>query len=371
VPRRPYKSASSRPARGSYPGRNGHGLALIQIDGAPIRRKIQKEYEKAHRNLSKSRADLDRFHREDVPLYGQWLNRTFGGLLTDLRETNRRVTEAEQLVLEIEEEYYSRGGSYAAAYRRVLRRRENPEPEPAQTGRPNADQDPGDPGHDQDAAGPEGPNPFSDFFGEAFENFLHEFEEFFGESFESDPTTGRQKRGRSRGRQKEPPGAGRLKDLYRALVRRLHPDTQGEMSPKKLEWWHQVQSAYASRDVEGLEVILALCEIDDTGQTGSTSLSLLQRITLQFKKALREIKSQINRLRRDPAWNFSRRCDRHVLEGQIRWQMEHELDQLRRQLAQFESMLAHWKTAAERPAARRRTRRRPDPESLEFLFSSF
>ena len=31
----------------------------------------------------------------------------------------------------------------------------------------------------------------------------------------------------------------RLKELYRAVVRRLHPDSQREMTAQKTEWWHK------------------------------------------------------------------------------------------------------------------------------------
>jgi hypothetical protein len=71
----------------------------------------------------------------------------------------------------------------------------------------------------------------------------------------------------------------RLKELYRSVVRRLHPDSQREMTAQKTEWWHQAQMAYEAGDVEQLEVILTLCEIGDSGTTANTSASLLQRIT--------------------------------------------------------------------------------------------
>ena len=77
------------------------------------------------------------------------------------------------------------------------------------------------------------------------------------------------------------------------MVRRLHPDTQREMTAQKTEWWHQAQAAYEAGDLEQLEVILTLCEIGDSGTTAHTSASLLQRITAKLKSSLREIKRQI------------------------------------------------------------------------------
>src|SRR5258708_1552100 len=74
------------------------------------------------------------------------------------------------------------------------------------------------------------------------------------------------KAARGRGRA-EPPGSGqkhsrptsaaavpvptresdRLKELYRTLVRQLHPDRNPKQSAREREFWHQVQAAYRLR----------------------------------------------------------------------------------------------------------------------------
>jgi hypothetical protein len=85
----------------------------------------------------------------------------------------------------------------------------------------------------------------------------------------------------------------RLKELYRKLARRLHPDVHREMTAQKTEWWHQAQAAYEAGDVEQLEVLLTLSEIGESGTTAHTSVSMLQRITARIKSSLREIKRQL------------------------------------------------------------------------------
>src|SRR5580765_4587595 len=77
-------------------------LALILVDGAKIRQKIKRAYERVRRDLGKAREDLDRFHKEDAPSYSRWISRQFGTLLVDLRETTRRIRELKQLFREIE-----------------------------------------------------------------------------------------------------------------------------------------------------------------------------------------------------------------------------------------------------------------------------
>jgi hypothetical protein len=115
------------------------------------------------------------------------------------------------------------------------------EPEDARDN--SADERAGDPFEDED-----------DYVGEEdeddpFARFFDEFERVFGESGSED--------------EDEFGGAvfspkrtnARVKELYRALVRRLHPDARGEMSPQQREWWHQAQEAYQNEDAEQLEVL--------------------------------------------------------------------------------------------------------------------
>ena len=158
----------------------------------------------------------------------------------------------------------------------------------------------------------------------------------------------------------------RLKELYRAVVRRLHPDSQREMTAQKTEWWHQARAAYEAGDAEQLEVILALCEIGESGTTAHTSASLLQRITAQLKSSLREIKRQITQRRREPAWNFSNRTDHAVMADRVRRELTGELMAMRRRWSETQELIAQWKAAAEKLKPARR--RKAPPPNLEFQF---
>ena len=160
--------------------------------------------------------------------------------------------------------------------------------------------------------------------------------------------------------------SARLKELYRSVVRRLHPDVQREMTSQKTEWWHQAQAAYEAGDVEQLEVILTLCEIGDSGSTAHTSASLLHRITAQLKNSLREIKRVLAGRRRDPAWNFSRRADHDVLALQTRRGLMIDLERMRYRCRTIQEVIAGWKAAAERLKQPRR--RKHHPQNREFSF---
>jgi hypothetical protein len=295
--------------------------ALVRVDGAGIRKKIKKDYEKALRDLENSRRQLDQFHQTDMPQFTRWLNTHFGALLTELRELNQKMAVDEELIFQVENEAMFSGCSDARAYQRVMELRENPEPprsRSAGSGEADGEREPfgAQPESGSDEAGED-----------PMEEFMNEFFRKFGPGARPQGNHG-PRNGQPTESAAPAHASKRLKELYRAVVRRLHPDTQREMTAQKTEWWHQAQTAYEAGDVEQLEVILTLCEIGDSGTTANTSASLLQRITAQLKKSLREIKRQITGQRRDPAWNFSRRTDHDALAVQTRHSLAHDSPKL-------------------------------------------
>jgi len=336
------------------------GRALVLVDGTAARKKVKKDYDKARRDLDNSRRQLDQFHQADLPQFTQWLNSHFGALLTELRELSQKLAMDQALVFAVENEVFFGGGSHARAYKRVIEARDNPPPPPPKGGDPSAqDREPFGPPPEMDD--------FDDFAGEE-DTMKAFFNALFGEDgpgggphhHQGPPGDPWQEPAR------QPPASARLKELYRALVRRLHPDTQEEMTPQKTDWWHQAQAAYEAGDADQLEVILTLCEIGESGTTVHTSASLLQRITAQMRSSLREIKRQLAGRRRDPAWGFSRRADREVLELQMRRSLMADLQGLREEWQGMQQLIADWKAEAERikPARKRKSRER----SMEFPF---
>ncbi len=347
---RPQSSSHSAPRDHSA----NHCRAVVLVDGTGIRKKIKKDYEKALRDLDNSRRQLDQFHQTDLPQFTRWLNTHFGALLTEIRELSQKMAADEELVFQVHNEVMFGCGSYARAYERVMELRENPEPlSPPPAGNGEADEEP-----NPFAARPESEN----FDGE--EDLL---EEFFNQLFgQFGPSERPREKGASRsGHHTEsaspPQSSARLKELYRSLVRRLHPDTQREMTAQKSEWWHQAQAAYEAGDLEQLEVILTLCEIGDSGTTAHTSASLLQRITAKLKSSVREIKRQIVRQRKDPAWNFSHRSDHDLMAVQMGRKLMGDLQGMRERWRQTQEMIARWKAAAERLKPPRRRKQHPQP----------
>ena len=80
----------------------------------------------------------------------------------------------------------------------------------------------------------------------------------------------------------EPNAAQELRDLYRAFVKRLHPDLRPDLTERERQLWYRVQEAYDRADVEELRA-LALIE-PSTAARRSTALDDLTR----ERDALRE-----------------------------------------------------------------------------------
>jgi len=329
--------------------------ALVRVDGSAIRNKIRREYEKALRDLEKARQALDQFQQRDQPQFSRWMSSHFGALLTELRELNLKMAADEAIIFMVQGEVMFGGSSYARAYKRVMELKEEPEPPPTPPpgGEREGRRDPF--GAERGWGEPENPDEELDAL----------FEELFDEAGPKfDPRTQRGSRAGPGGGRAAPADASkRVKELYRAVVRRLHPDAHREMTAQRTEWWHQAQAAYEAGDAEQLETILTLCQIGESGTTAHTSVSLLQRITAQLKSSLRAMKRQINRWRREPAWNFSMRTDLVALAEQVRRELTAELTAVRREWMRTQELIGEWKAAAERlKPTRRRRAQRPSPE---------
>lgn len=320
------------------------------IDSAPIRQKARREYEKVQRDLERAKMELERFRTEDQPKYAKWLNSHFGALLTETRELHEKLYAAQGLVSEVHQEFYFGGHrSIQSAYAAVIRRREHPE-EFAEEMKEAEEQ------------ANEFRHKFEDIFGKSEEEFYEKFG-FGPEEFDPDgPEVSPPRQSQSR-----KPTFARLKDLYRSLARRLHPDAGGRRSQKEIEWWHQTQAAYQAGDIEQLELILTLADIEEKGAKDA-SVSILQQIILQFKQGLKELKRELRQYRRDAAWNFSKLEDDGPILQRTREMLETEKQRLAILLEGFQAQIEAWKRLGQPSPSRRR--RAPQPRQSSESYNS-
>lgn len=304
-------------------------LAVIMVDSTQARKKFTREYEKAMRELERVRAELREYEERHKPHFMRWLHREFGATLTELREVGSKLRVQQDLLFRIQNVSFFEGVSAKKAYDYVMQEKEEWEREEREFREERQKQH-----HKQENEPREegGKTPFEDFFPGDDEG-----DEFFK------PPPKRQ-------RKLEEEKQLRLKEIYRMVVRKLHPDMRQELTEHQRDLWHQAQEAYGKEDVDQLEVILAMCEIEEQESTRNARLSVLQRITAMFKRSLRPLKAELKKSQKDPAWSFADKQSKEVQElgRRIQAEMEQEIAQLKDELYEIEAELNAIKSSRKR-----------------------
>ena len=370
---------------------------MIPVNDVPLRKRAATEFNRAMAKLDKARAEWRRFEQEDRPSFGRWMAVTFGALLTELRVNARLINEREDLIEEVEMEMmWNNHHNPRKAYPAVMKRRENPDPEDDfaeadaahdgarhhKKGPASRSRDDWNTGDDE-GNGPDGFDPFEEMGADIpkaerqamFDDFLRsvlginpkqmgkaEYAKMFAQ-FEADFF--------AKGRQNDPfeihdeekPLAGReearIKEIYRILVRRLHPDLRADGDATVAAIWHEVQEAYEARNLDRLETLLALTEMQSGTNGGNASLSQMRAALEELNRGLRAIQRSIRGAKRDPAWGFSQTKNRAPVEKRIRREMEESIFQQRWVLANLKRTIDEWSRPWHPPA--KKSNKQPKP----------
>jgi hypothetical protein len=333
---------------------------MVLIDQNPLRRATADDCRAVRARLDALRAVWHSFEREDKPAFARWRAREFGPLLSDLRETETKVRELETLVHEVEMEMRRGFFDPHTAFQRVKARRSNPstakmEPEP----------------RSQPQSGEE--RKLSDFEKEAlFQEWLQKyvgtnpdklddeaystrFEAFKAHMFRSAPT---QPLPRPQPRpstprtelpvEKEPeasPIDARVKQLYRLLVRRLHPDLRADGSAAVSALWHEVQEAYAATDVAHLEILLALSDIQANPFREDMSVAQMRSVVEELNRALFALEDSLRQARDEDAWEFARTGASADLRAEVGRELGANLRRRTERLELLRQTIASWSSA--------------------------
>ncbi len=336
---------------------------LMRLDTQAIRHKSLKDYHKAEQSLEQLKSQLKRFREQDTPGFKSWLHQTFGSLLTRQRELAQTIADKQNLLLEIEDIAARYRLSDVAAFRKVQWRRAHPEEAQAEDlrfeeeqqrlearrKRPGAESDPWD--EETDADDFFGNDDFKSVGDDEWTSFSDFFEEMTGV------------RPPPRAAKRSPQEERSARDLYRTIVRRLHPDHHGAMSEARKNLWHEAQEAYRRRDVNALYNVLARCENGESGLGQHTPVSLIRRLTAQLKQAIQSTRSEIRRMKTDPAWNYEERTRDPRYVGGIRSELQSAIHLAEHDLRSVDDVLAHLERQANRPQRPPTSRRRRPPRS--------
>jgi hypothetical protein len=376
----PTRGVRTPAARG---GRPPPGLSrtkgVIRLDTRAIRRKALQEHQKAQRALDQLKLDLQRYHERDVPGFRSWIHKTFGHLLTRQRELQQALQEKESLIRECAEIAYAYALSEVEAYRKVMWRRAHPQEAQAedlqrmeeerqrwealqqkrQQGRVKGD---GEQDWDEMEEDERDEEWAEDEDEDDYLQFLKEF-------------------GRPRGAA----GAGKsgaagqqeVKELYRQIVQRLHPDRHGQMTDARAALWHEAQEAYRRHDLNALHSVLTRCDAGEAGLGDHSPVSRIKHMTQQLKKAARSARSDLHNLKRDVAWHYEDRLGDKRYVRQVGQSLEELVARLQRTFHEVEWALNDLARQANREPRPRRTPAKkkqkaaqpaPDDEQTELPF---
>ncbi len=147
-------------------------------------------------------------------------------------------------------------------------------------------------------------------------------------------------------------------------MRRLHPDTRADNNTEVSAIWHDVQEAYATGNVERLEMLLAFTDIQSKTAGEHTSLFQMRSVLAELRSAFTALQRTLRAAKKDHAWNFTRLKDRSKVESRVRREIETTLAWHESQFRELEALIARWSTPPKNAGARRP----PKPRQAEFRY---
>jgi len=310
-PRSPVVRRSRRPAAAVAAG---HRRALLVIDTRRLQNAAWAEFHTARKRLDKAARDLHRHEEIDTPAFESWLHRTFPILVTTRRELHRDVAHKNRKIQAVQAMAFRSGRSV----NRLWREQKERELDPNQ--RPN--------GRDAD------PGPGA---GEAEED----------RPFDLTPA---------------PVRSGTAREIYRRIVRRLHPDHGGVWTPARERLWHEVQQAWGTGDTDWLSRLEVEWESANEVLGPTSPLSRLHRALAEVAAARRDAERKLAAYRRAPQWAFTLKVNRRpLLEARIERELWAEIRSLRVHLKHLDAMTAAWEDDWTRADSRPRPSRRRRP----------
>ena len=326
-------------------------MEIVCIDQAPLRANAAAECTNMMTRLEWARLSWHQFERQDKPAFVRWRAREFGGLLSTARDVEDKIRDA-QNVIHIQDPH--------TAYRRVLLRRENSGVADERKTFPNGTQStPHLSEFEQEALFQEwvrtflGTNPTKmddEVYSSSFEVFKsHMFVRPESAPSRPDPSWAGVRRSAV---DEESAGAiepvtidPRVKEIYRRLVRRLHPDLRADGDASVSSLWHEVQEAYLAGDVARMELLLALSDLSDAPGAGTT-LSQMRSVLGELTRSVRALELSLVEAGREDSWNFARIGPSENLRLRVERQLKHDLAVRQQRLELLTKTIAEW---AERP----------------------
>lgn len=371
------KRAKKQPEKASQRKRTTRIVGqLMVVDQKPFLKRALARCQRIRRDLAKRQKILAAFEEEDLPAYQTWIANTFGAMLTEIRDNHEAIAELELWLDQIDFSLELNGVPRNEVYEYVRKHRDDPD-----YWDPRYDPDPKDLYKEEESSDEveEMEDDEREMFDEMGDEERAMFEEFvkgiaanvFGvdaEELENDPDFP----GWSPGsiKHKEAASAARkheiseLKQLYRRLARRLHPDVSKADEAVTQRRWEQLQTAYDAEDLDKLRALEAICDADDTGLSIKLGLANLNTWADYHQELLKPLQSAMRDAKKHPAWGFNGFEKNELIryKKEIEVDFERECNFLKSRRLYLEDFLDSYRrmgTQGPRKAQTKQTRKKP------------
>ncbi|MEP7217586.1 MAG: hypothetical protein ABI876_01650 [Bacteroidota bacterium] len=130
---------------------------------------------------------------------------------------------------------------------------------------------------------------------------------------------------------------GEVREIYRHLAKRLHPDAGGDEIPTRRKYWDLVQNAYQRHDLPLLRTLAHLVRtLADPTAEGGTPAAEERRLT----EALRAERAHVQSLLHDELYEMREKLDDDHWVDERRYELESELEEVEEEIAKCDRFLA-------------------------------
>ena len=349
--------------------------ALVLIDARPIKMEEQRKCLKLQAQIEIAKSEIKVHETQSVPAFLSWMNERFGKDITAVRDVEQKVFELQELIELVDMQSSISGSPPGKVYEKILDLKERQRD--LQNKAESFYQAPGAEGftyrNTSDNADYEEErrqleedvlrNSFEMIYGtkrnwrSPFQTYEEAFTEFReGQRAFNEGGAEREKKDKGSRQNRDSTLANReestkitdtrLRDTYRTLARRFHPDVNPHPDANALELWLKVQAAYDAGDFFALESLTTLGHLYDQNWDRIDSLGSLLRLRAEMKRTYNQLSKKMNQLRKDQSWNFFEIMHSSAalasLERQVRNELKSNQLDLRSTLRRLEMLVDSW-----------------------------
>jgi hypothetical protein len=321
---------------------------IVLLDQQPLREEAGGEAKRFMREVHEHSETLAEFDHTIRPAYERWEAENLGPLLDEERRLNAKIAELEHRINFADFESLFTGRDPFEIFEESGREAEEEESIPEAHEEPQHEPDP-------DAAFDPEERDFRSYVRFIFGDDPDDLGPAKYKRLFEDYRRWRAKMGgvRSPGRSQEKDIPARVKEIYRVLVRRLHPDTGRDRSnPQTRKLWDDLQAAYAALDLERMEVLLAITDLHESGSAVRSTLYHLRQVARQLRVQLDGLKVRLRQIKKSPAWTFWHAKDRQRAGEKIRAAVVARVAEAKQNLNDLEGEVRRWKEQAQRARER-------------------